>query len=411
MTTNSTNSPLSPAGYSTGADGTIHASGRLVVDTGALSIIDRLLPGAGRVVDQLPELELSLLAFDDIDAAIAALPAPTGRYASLRGADPVEELMARVRAAASSVDPARIPEMGKDRIVLGGEGFPYPSPKPGLLSAGAASGPFPDPVGAATGNPQNGDCARVVGILDTSVVVKHPGFASTVTALAANWELPAADLKQAWQGHGTFVTGLVHAEAPKVQILVRAVLGSDAFATAWEAAKGMVELKNADVDVINMSIGCVTGDDQPPFALRRAADKLSDGVVLVAAAGNLDPNAAGPTAPVWPAALPGVLAVGSITDQGVPSPFSPQEIWVDVAAAGENVRSTFATGDVVCELEAGGSRKRHFWGTAIWSGTSFAAANVTGRLARLSCETGDTVRELAEKLRTGQLPDPVVRQP
>jgi hypothetical protein len=319
--------------------------------------------------------------------------------------------------------------MGKDRVVLGGEGFPYVSPKDPTLSAQAASGPFPDPAsapqpvradGSSSGGPSGstmgvGGADVTVGILDTSVVVEDPGFASTVTALDPKWELASGDLKQAWQGHGTFVTGLVHAGARQARIRVRAVLGANGFATAWEAAKGMVELATDGVNVINMSIGCVTGDDQPPFALRRAVDKLSDVVVLVAAAGNRDPKAGGPGAPVWPAALPGVLAVGSITEQGVTSAFSPQELWVDVAAVGENVRSTFTTGDVVCALDAGGSRKRRFWGTAIWSGTSFAAATVTGRLACLASATaGDptkTIRDLAEKLRTGQLADDVVRQP
>jgi subtilisin family serine protease len=134
----------------------------------------------------------------------------------------------------------------------------------------------------------------------------------------------------------------------------------------------------------------------------------------LAAAGNRNPNVEGPTVPVWPAALPGVLAVGSITKEGVPSAFSPQEPWVDLVAVGENVRGTFTTGDVVCELDGGGSRKRRFWGTAIWSGTSFATATVTGRLATLASERGGpplkTIREVADDLRAG-LPDNEVRQP
>src|SRR4051812_12002570 len=145
MTTNSTNSTYSPTGYSRGADGTYHVSGGLVVDTNDVVFIDeKLLPGAAsKVVEQIKDLELSLLVFDDIDAAIEYLP----DYASVQRADPLEELMARLRAAGGRLDPPRVPRMGKDRVVLGGEGLPYPSPKD-PLRAQAASGPFPDPADA-----------------------------------------------------------------------------------------------------------------------------------------------------------------------------------------------------------------------------------------------------------------------
>ena len=437
MTTNSMNSGFSTSRYSRGADGTLHVAGRVVVDSNDVRAIDELLPGAAQVVDTIDRLELSLLAFNDIDSALAALPVGP----SLPDADPVEKLMARIRAAAARLEPPQAPRMGKERVVLGGEGWPYPSPKVPTLTPRAASGPFPDPTGApeydpgdaASGGTQGEKAGAVddappvvrsagesgsavlVGILDSSVV-NDDAFADVVHFCDSDSQLAPADLQLAWQGHGTFVTGLVHAEAPEAQIQIKAVLTTNGFATAWEAAKGMVELESKEVHVINMSIGCVTGDSQAPFALLRAVDRLSQDVVLVAAAGNLDPIAQGPSAPVWPAALPGVLAVGSITEQGVPSAFSPQEPWVDVTAVGEDVRSTFTTGDVACGLDRGGSRSRHFWGTAIWSGTSFAAATVTGRLAHRAGQTGGdedprrTIRDLADKLRTGRLPDKVVRQ-
>ena len=85
-------------------------------------------------------------------------------------------------------------------------------------------------------------------------------------------------------------------------------------ASAWESAKGMVQLVQAGANVINMSIGCTTEDNKPPFAMRAAVDRLRDRAVFVAAAGNYDRQKPGPkrqTAPSWPAALDGVLAVGS----------------------------------------------------------------------------------------------------
>jgi subtilisin family serine protease len=186
----------------------------------------------------------------------------------------------------------------------------------------------------------------------------------------------------------------------------------------------MVRLQAGGAHLINMSVGTITGDGQPPFALQRAVERLRDEVVLVAAVGNIDVKSQEPPRPMWPAALPGVLAVGSVNKWGATSTFSPQEPLVQLAAVGENVSSAFTTGDVECVLDGGGTQVRHFWGTAIWSGTSFSAALVTGRLTDLACkelarrraagEDADPVgiiRDLAEKLRTGQLADDVVRQP
>jgi membrane-anchored mycosin MYCP len=218
------------------------------------------------------------------------------------------------------------------------------------------------------------------------------------------------DVKQAWQGHGTFNVGLIHAQAPKAKVIVRAILQGEGFATAWETAKGMAELHAAGAQLINMSVGCVTGDRQPPFTLRAAVERLRGKTLLVAAAGNYDPDADGLRPPTWPAALDGVFAVGSITEQSSSSSaFSPDEPWVDLSAVGENVTSTFKDGEVLCLLRGGAKRPRRFWGTAIWSGTSFAAATVTGRLAALAGASAPG--PIADELRVGSRRDPVVRQP
>jgi len=415
----------------TGTDGTEHLATRLVVDSNDVAMVSQLLGDHVSRDDEIPALSLTRLIIHDLDAIVAGLPETTGRPTAIGAGDALETLMAWLRSE-SRREFGRVPEMGKDRVVLAGEGRPIPSP----TTPQAAFGPFADPAraprnvrtedavvgaGDATGTTGAADADDedvepvVVGVLDSSVVVKDQDFAGVVEFVGEDSELAPDQLKKALQGHGTFVTGLVNARAPRAHILVRAILRGDGFATAWDAAKGMADLASKHAHVINMSIGTVTGDQQPPFALQRAVERLHNQVVLVAAVGNIDAHAQGPMPPVWPAALPGVFAVGSVTREGTTSTFSAQEPWVQLAAVGDNVRSAFTTGDVTCTLDGGGTRVRHFWGTAIWSGTSFAAAVVSGRLARLAGRTaGDRVhviRRLAEQLRTGELADDVIRQP
>jgi hypothetical protein len=66
---------------------------------------------------------------------------------------------------------------------------------------------------------------------------------------------------------------------------------------------------------------------------------------------------------MWPAALPGVVAVGAMDRDGIRLPFSPDAPWVSCQAVGFEVRGAYPGG----------------W--AKWTGTSFAAARVTGMVA------------------------------
>jgi subtilisin family serine protease len=64
------------------------------------------------------------------------------------------------------------------------------------------------------------------------------------------------------------------------------------------------------------------------------------------------------------------------------SPFTPKDVpWIDVLVPGEDVVSTFLQGDVHVRDGDGTSITRSFGGFASWSGTSFAAASVSGAVA------------------------------
>jgi membrane-anchored mycosin MYCP len=191
--------------------------------------------------------------------------------------------------------------------------------------------------------------------------------------------LPAA------AGHATFVTGLVLKEAPGATVQVGRVLEDDGTQDSWEVAKRIVQLSRRGVDVLNLSLGCFTDDDRPPLLLMTAIDRLDPATVVVAAAGNHGETF--PRRPLWPAALDDVVAVGATGCDGRLVPWSPDPAhnpWVDVLACGENVESTYLTGPVCTKDLANGSAGNcpvDFHGFACWSGTSFASARVSGKIA------------------------------
>jgi membrane-anchored mycosin MYCP len=241
-----------------------------------------------------------------------------------------------------------------------------------------------------------------VGVLDTSIGAQ--------SWLAGGWVGPAADLLRlgppypALAGHGTFVTGLVLRKAPGCVVEFRKVLGDhDGMATSWAVAEKIVELGRTGLDVLNLSLGCFTEDGQPPLVLATAIDRLDPDIVVVAAAGNH--GAAGTTRsgadetpppdstrprltagdrrrPSWPAALDDVVAVGAADDEGVLPAFTPEDApWIDVVSNGVRVASTFLDGAVDLPPGDDGSEVPPFEGYARWSGSSFAAALVSGAIA------------------------------
>jgi subtilisin family serine protease len=74
-----------------------------------------------------------------------------------------------------------------------------------------------------------------------------------------------------------------------------------------------------------------------------------------------------------------VVAVGATDAKRKVPKWSPEPEkwpWVNVLATGENVTSTYIDGKVALKEE-----RKEFEGFATWSGTSFAAAKVSGAVA------------------------------
>ena len=166
-----------------------------------------------------------------------------------------------------------------------------------------------------------------------------------------------------------FRSGLILRQAPGATVVVKEGLDDQASADSWSLARTIADLASSSTDVVNLSLGCLTDDNQPPLVLTAALAALGPGTVAVAAAGNNGATDRQCPRPEWPAALDTVITVGALDDRNHPAPFSPEAPWVDVVAPGVEVVSTAVP--------------RHPGGAlfAAWSGTSFASAVVSGAIA------------------------------
>jgi subtilisin family serine protease len=170
---------------------------------------------------------------------------------------------------------------------------------------------------------------------------------------------------------------------------------TDGFATDTEIADAILRAYDDGAQIINISLGLRTADDQPPPATAAAVKSVriqSGGqTVIVAAAGNY-----GDRSKVFPAALDGVEAVAGLTAYMTPAAWSSYGD-MQFSTVAEGIRSTFIRG---AESHVFGPAPDVFpadaW--AVWSGTSFAAPQIAGAVARISFEEGIDVRAAVQKL-------------
>ena len=193
-----------------------------------------------------------------------------------------------------------------------------------------------------------------VAVIDSGVDTLHPELDGKVLqAKSFVGGSPRVDAL----GHGTFVAGLIAAGvdngigiaglAPSARLLVAKVvtpgraipIEAEARAIRWAVDQG--------AQVINMSLGGIRDPVDPSrdtysrLEADAVAYAVSNGVVVVAAVGNGDHA---PTSPwsyaSYPAALPHVLGVSAISENGVVPKFSNRDrIFNDIAAPGEQILS------------------------------------------------------------------------
>jgi len=294
------------------------------------------------------------------------------------------------------------PTLGKNRLVGRVEG----AGAEGQIGHSGEGDPEP-----STGRPRDRMARRPglgvrVGVLDTAVF-KHPDLEGQCIGFPA--DVLDREPHSSIGCHGTFVTGLVLSKAPGSTVEVRKVLGEDGTAESWNVAKEIVEIGRTGVDVLNLSMVCYTEDSEPPLVLATAIDRLDPDIVVVAAAGNHgypdgEKRPWERNKPAWPAALDDVIAVGAATDQGNPATFTPAEApWIDVWSDGVQVDSAFLHGDIAVRPHDASSKDspevKAFDGYARWSGSSFAAALVSGAIAAATVPGRTPARAAWKELR------------
>jgi subtilisin family serine protease len=262
---------------------------------------------------------------------------------------------------------------------------------------------------------QRGDPSIVVAVVDTGIDLDHPDLVGNLVAGADFVDLkgvpPGAgfhfegdvltpdDVPEDEVGHGTHVAGTIAAVTDNgtdvagvawtvglmpVRVLGRVVRDSDGFVsgtgTAVDIAAGIRHAVDHGASIINLSLGSY-GD---AFVERDAiAYAVAANVLVVAAMGNDNT-----TNPMFPAAYPGVLAVGAIGQDERRAPFSNTGPHIGVAGPGVDIRSTFLGG-----------------GTADLSGTSMASPHVAGVAALVRSADGSlTAAQVRDRLKATARP-------
>ncbi|MEN3308192.1 MAG: hypothetical protein V7603_4394 [Micromonosporaceae bacterium] len=210
-------------------------------------------------------------------------------------------------------------------------------------------------------------------------------------------------------GHGTFVSGIIAQVAPGADIRVYRALDGDGIGGERQVACAMIRaVKDDGCQILNLSLGGQTPDTVPPVAISAALEVISEieqergqKVVIVAAAGNYADNT-----PCWPAAFRKVVSVAALGPDMQPTTWSSRGYWVTCSTIGQGLLSTYVEGQESAAVDpAPDVFPRDAW--AVWNGTSFAAPQVAGAVARMAQDLGITPHEaLVRLLRAGRpIPD------
>ena len=227
---------------------------------------------------------------------------------------------------------------------------------------------LPDAWNTTTGNE-----SMIMAIVDSGVQINHPDLSGR---LVPGWDFVNNDSDPSDDfGHGTMVAGIAAASTNngrgvagatwQGKIMPIKVLDSRGAADDQNIALGIKWAVDHGANVINLSLG---GPGEGTGILQQYVDyATSRNVVVVAAAGNDgDKGVVEATAPHYPAACAGVIAVGATDAAGNHASFSSYGNWVDVVAPGAVSETRGITTTMRGSTYGAGS------------GTSFSAPLVSG---------------------------------
>ncbi len=192
-------------------------------------------------------------------------------------------------------------------------------------------------------------------------------------------------------GHGTFIAGIIEQYVPGCAIEAHTVIGPFGDGDEIEVGDKLLEFAEPGAEcpdlLVNLSFGGYSSSGMGALA-EAIATLHHTGAVIVASAGN-----DGTSMPMYPAALPFVVAVGALDHEGAPAPFTNYGPWVRACALGVEVVSTFFKGFEGAHPVQAGENVDDFGGWAAWSGTSFAAPRVVAVLAKHMRYTGSSAHD------------------
>jgi Subtilisin-like serine proteases len=217
-----------------------------------------------------------------------------------------------------------------------------------------------------------------IAVIDTGVALDHPDLKDNlVPGYNAITGSEAQGANQDDNGHGTHVSGIAAAErnglgivgvAYQAKIMPIKVADSKGEAYDDTIADGIVWAVDHGAKIINLSLGSNNGSGPMDVFRQAIAYAYNKGCLLVAAAGNYDPDKERNPGVSYPASDPHVLAISATDEYGDVASYSETGPEVALAAPGDIIYSDWW--DRVDGL-----------GYTYDSGTSMAAPFVAGEAA------------------------------
>jgi len=231
-----------------------------------------------------------------------------------------------------------------------------------VYSAGTSPGPYYGQQAAGgSGIDSAGLLATgenvVAAIIDNGIDFTHPLFDSSFENNGYDFvdnDSNASEESGDMFGHGTFVSGLVKLIAPDCKLVPLRAFNESGVGTCFDISDAIYRAISDSVDIINMSFST---DQSDTLLAEAVTDARLAGITLVSSSGNDSSHLA-----TYPAAYTGVIAVSAIDSTEYLTSWSNHGSYIDVCAPGKDVYSSLPG--------------QYQWGT--WSGTSFAAAQISG---------------------------------
>jgi thermitase len=181
----------------------------------------------------------------------------------------------------------------------------------------------------------------VIAILDSGIDTDHEDLKAKVIF---NEDYSGSGSYDDFYGHGTHVAGIAAAMTNNsttgvagtgynAMLMNMKVLNNDGSGSHASIANGIMSAIRNNAQIINLSLGGMRTSSTLENAVNQA---WNSGLLIVAAAGNSDNPSK-----TYPAYYPNVIAVAATDANNDKAPFSSYGDWVDVAAPGVNIYSTF----------------------------------------------------------------------